>query len=94
VKERGRKEGKRGREEREGVRASEPNEPTSMEASSERMSPNMFPQTIVSNCFGYLISCIAQLSMYMCESSTVGPYSFAVAITTSLQSCETSKTFA
>lgn len=47
-------------------------DPVSMDASSERMSPKMFPVTIVSNDLGLRMSCIAALSMYMCESSTSG----------------------
>ena len=39
-------------------------------AASEMISPKIFPVTIVSNCFGSRITCIAQLSMYMCDKST------------------------
>ncbi len=47
-----------------------PIEPVSIDASSDRMSPNRLPVTMTSNCFGLRTSCIAQLSTYMCESST------------------------
>ncbi|MNC85748.1 hypothetical protein D3C83_13600 [compost metagenome] len=39
-----------------------PIEPVSIEASSDRMSPNMLPVTMTSNCFGARTSCIAALS--------------------------------
>ena len=42
-----------------------PMEPVSIEAWSERMSPNRFPVTMTSNCFGARTSCIAALSTYM-----------------------------
>src|SRR6266852_3165501 len=70
-----------------------PIEPVNMEASSERMSPNMLPVTITSNCLGCLRSCIAALSTYMCVSSTAA-YSSPTALTTSRHSCEVSSTFA
>jgi hypothetical protein len=70
-----------------------PIEPVSIEASSERMSPNMLPVTITSNCLGVRTSCIAQLSTYMWVSSISGK-ARASALTTSLQSCEVSRTFA
>ena len=47
-----------------------PIDPVSIDASSERMSPNMFPVTMTSNCLGLRTSCIAQLSTYMWVSST------------------------
>ncbi|MNG27466.1 hypothetical protein D3C84_1125900 [compost metagenome] len=49
-----------------------PMEPVSMEASSDRMSPNMLSVTITSNCFGARTSCMAALSTYMWLSSTSG----------------------
>src|SRR5574338_1311217 len=49
-----------------------PIEPVSMEASSDRMSPNMLPVTTTSNCLGLRTSCIAALSTYRCDSSTCG----------------------
>ena len=49
-----------------------PIEPASIDASSDRMSPNMLPVTITSNCFGLRTSCIAALSTYMCVSATSG----------------------
>ena len=39
-----------------------PMEPVSMDASSERISPNMFSVTSTSNWVGFLISCMAVLS--------------------------------
>src|SRR5574344_1724302 len=42
-----------------------PNEPGNIEASSDKISPNILPVTITSNCFGFLINCIAALSTYM-----------------------------
>src|SRR5690606_4371970 len=53
-----------------------PMEPVSMEASSERMSPNMLSVTITSNCLGARTSCLAALSTYLWLSSTCG-YSLA-----------------
>merc|ERR1711935_80235 len=48
------------------------------------MSPKIFPQTIVSNCFGYRISCMAQLSTYMWLSSTPEKSLVMTSVTTSL----------
>jgi len=47
-----------------------PMEPVIMEASSERMSPNMFSVTMTSNCAGFFTICIAQLSTSISVSST------------------------
>jgi hypothetical protein len=44
---------------------SKPRLPASMEASSLKMSPNMLLVTMTSNCAGFAMSCIAQLSTYM-----------------------------
>ena len=49
-----------------------PMEPVSIDASSDRMSPNMLPVTITSNCLGALTSCMAALSTSMWDSSTSG----------------------
>ncbi|MMZ69050.1 hypothetical protein D1872_318120 [compost metagenome] len=49
-----------------------PMEPVSIEAWSDRMSPNMLSVTITSNCFGARTSCMAALSTYMWLSSTCG----------------------
>ena len=49
-----------------------PMEPVSIEASSERMSPNMLPVTITSNCLGARTSCMAALSTYIWLSTTCG----------------------
>jgi hypothetical protein len=49
-----------------------PIEPASIDASSERMSPNRLPVTIVSKPRGLRTSCIAALSTYMCESAMPG----------------------
>ena len=42
-----------------------PNEPVSIAASSDSISPNKLSVTITSNCFGFFSSCIAQLSASM-----------------------------
>ena len=70
-----------------------PIEPVSIDASSDRMSPNMLPVTITSNCLGLRTSCIAQLSTYMWDSST-SRNCFDSSVTISLQSREVSSTFA
>ncbi len=49
-----------------------PMEPVSMAAASLRMSPNMLVVTMVSNCLGARMSCIAALSTYMWLSSIAG----------------------
>ena len=49
-----------------------PSEPVSIAATSDRMSPNMLPVTMTSNCFGRRTSCMPALSTYMCVSSTSG----------------------
>ena len=49
-----------------------PMDPVSMDAASDRMSPKMLPVTMVSNCVGARMICIAALSTYMCDSSTSG----------------------
>ena len=47
-----------------------PIDPVNMAASSLKISPNRFVVRITSNCRGFRINCIAQLSTYMCRSST------------------------
>ena len=42
-----------------------PNDPVSIAASSDKISPNKLSVTITSNCLGLRTSCIAQLSAYM-----------------------------
>src|SRR5260221_3236969 len=69
-----------------------PIDPVSIEASSERMSPNRLPVTITSNCLGFLTSCMAQLSTSMWESATSG-YSGAISSARSRHSCDVSSTF-
>ena len=49
-----------------------PMEPVIIEASSERISPNMFSVTMTSNCAGSFTSCIAELSTSICSSFTSG----------------------
>ena len=49
-----------------------PSEPVSIAASSDSMSPNRLSVTMTSNCLGLRTSCMAQLSAYMCVSSTSG----------------------
>ena len=39
-----------------------PSDPVNIAASSDNISPNKLSVTITSNCFGFLINCIAQLS--------------------------------
>ncbi len=68
-----------------------PIEPARIAASSDRMSPNVFSVTRVSNCVGRCTSAIAQLSTRMCSSVTSG-YSLATWVTTSRQSCDTTRT--
>ncbi len=70
-----------------------PIDPVSMDASSESISPKVFSVTITSNCFGFLINCMEQLSTYICESSTSG-YSEPTSVTTFLHSSVDSRTFA
>ena len=70
-----------------------PMEPVSMEASSERMSPNMFSVTSTSNWVGFLISCMAVLSTSTSLYSTSG-YSSDRRCITFLQSLEVSSTLA
>ena len=69
-----------------------PIEPVSIDASSERMSPNMLPVTTTSNCLGARTSCMAALSTSMCESSTSG-YCGAMAVMVSRHSWVHSSTF-
>ncbi len=70
-----------------------PIEPVSIAASSDRMSPNMFPVTMTSNCLGARTSCIAALSTYRWSSATSG-YSACTSLTTSFQNWKVSSTFA
>jgi hypothetical protein len=42
-----------------------PRLPVNIDASSDRMSPKMFPVTIVSKDLGFRIICMAALSMYL-----------------------------
>ena len=44
-----------------------PMEPVTIDASSDKISPNMFSVRITSNCPGSFTSCIAQLSTSMCS---------------------------
>ena len=70
-----------------------PIDPVIMEASSDKISPNIFEVTITSNCAGFLTSCIDALSIYIWFSFT-SSYSLETSITVSLHSLELSKTFA
>ena len=47
-----------------------PSEPVNIAAVSLSKSPKRLSVRITSNCFGYLTSCIAQLSANICSSST------------------------
>ena len=58
-----------------------PMEPVIMDASSERMSPNIFSVTITSNWLGSLTICMAQLSTSMSLSSTLGYSADSLCIT-------------
>mmetsp|Transcript_25264 Transcript_25264/g.69662 ORF Transcript_25264/g.69662 Transcript_25264/m.69662 type:complete len:200 (-) Transcript_25264:846-1445(-) len=71
-----------------------PSDPTSMEASSLRMSPKMLPVTMVSNCLGHRMSCMAALSTYMWLSSTPPKSLVMTSVTTSLHNWLTSRTLA
>ena len=68
-----------------------PMEPVIMEASSDRMSPNMFSVTTTSNWLGSLTICMAQLSTSISLSSTSG-YSAARRCITDFQRREESST--
>ena len=70
-----------------------PIDPVIMEASSDKISPNIFEVTITSNCAGFFTSCIDALSIYIWFSFT-SSYSLETSITVSLHSLELSKTFA
>ena len=59
-----------------------PSEPVSIDASSERMSPNMFSVTITSKCRGAAISFIAAASTSRCSSSMFGNSSAWMRVTT------------
>ena len=52
-----------------------PSEPVSIEASSDRMSPNRLSVTITSNWLGARRSCMASASAYMWLSSTSAYFS-------------------
>jgi hypothetical protein len=73
---------------------SSPIEPVSIAASSLRMSPNMFSETITSKWLGLETSCIAALSTSTCSSSRCGNSSAWTRTTTSRQRREDSSTFA
>ena len=47
-------------------------QPVSIDAWSDRMSPNRLSVTVTSNCLGARTSCMAALSTYMWLSSTSG----------------------
>jgi hypothetical protein len=64
-----------------------------LDASSDRMSPNMFSVTMTSNWAGSRINCIAELSTSWSMSSTSG-YSTATRCTTSRHRRDVSSTFA
>ncbi len=72
---------------------SSPIDPVSIEASSDRMSPNRLSVTITSNCLGLRTSCMAQLSARMCSSSTSAYSRWCSAVTTSRQNWPLSMTF-
>ena len=74
-------------------RGSIPIEPVSIDARSDRMSPNMLEVTMTSNCFGARTSCIAALSTYMWLSST-SPCRSATLVATSRHSSLASSTLA
>src|SRR6266403_985869 len=70
-----------------------PIEPTSAAAASLKISPNMLPLSITSNCAGRSVNCIAALSTYMCSSFTAG-YTALMAVTVRRHNCELVNTFA
>ena len=69
-------------------------EPASTEASSVRMSPNMFSVTTTSKSAGRRTSCMAQLSTSWCSSWQSGNSAFTTRSATSRQSREVSSTLA
>ena len=71
-----------------------PIEPASIEASSVRMSPNMFSVTMTSKSAGLRIRCIAQASTSMCDSATSGNSCCITRSVTSRHSREVSSTLA
>src|SRR5438309_2151854 len=70
-----------------------PIEPANIEASSVRMSPNIFSVTITSKLEGCLINCIAQVSTKRCSSDTSG-YASAIRSAVRRQSREVLRTLA
>lgn len=51
-----------------------PRLPVSMDAASDRISPNMLPVTMVSKDLGFLMICMAALSTYLCVHRTFIPF--------------------
>ena len=70
-----------------------PIEPASTDASSVRMSPNVFSATTTSKWAGLLMSCIEAASTRTCSSSTSG-YSAPSSVAISRQSLPVSRTLA
>src|SRR5258708_5453185 len=71
-----------------------PIDPASIDASSVRMSPNMFSVTMTSKSAGLRIRCIAQASTSMCDSARSGNSAFTTRSVTSRHSRDVSRTFA
>ena len=73
---------------------SRPMEPASTDASSVRMSPNMFSVSTTSKLDGRVIRCIAHASTSMCSSARSAYSSRTTRVTTWRQSRDVSSTFA
>ena len=73
---------------------SRPSEPASIEASSVRMSPNMFSVTITSKSRGRRSRCIAAASTSRCSKLTSGNSAGSMRSTTARHRREVSSTFA
>ena len=71
-----------------------PSDPVSIAAQSESISPNKLSQTITSNCFGALTSCIAQLSANICSNFILFPSFLCSSVITSLHKTPDSITLA
>ena len=69
-------------------------EPASIDASSVRMSPNMFSVTMTSKSAGRLMRCIAHASTRRCSSETSGNSSAITRVVTRRQSRDVSSTLA
>ena len=62
-----------------------PSEPVNIAATSDNKSPNRLSVTSTSYCFGFLTSCIAQLSASTCSNSSSGNSFPMTRVTSSFQ---------